>query len=198
MDLENFRITTVSGKQFYLADPQPEAMQLSDIVFALSRICRYGGHIHQRYADDIYSVLQHSVYVYRIMKKYLPKLQSAQLWALLHDATEAWYGDIVSPLKRMFPEYRELEDRAAVVVRDAFGIPFDDEIEHAVHWADQACWRIECVHVSANPAALLEGEPSVPFTLLDVDPDFYVWTPSEARARFLEAYAEVVPAILEN
>ena len=184
MDLENSRITTVSGKQFFLADPQPHAMDIEDVIWALSRICRYGGHLDTRFPDAIYSVLQHSVYVLWIMRKLYPDHVEGYLWALLHDATEAWYGDIVSPLKRMFPEYRKLEDRAAVVVQTAFNIPFNETIEAMVHRADQMCWRLECVHVSANPDALLEGEPSSPFTMLDVDPDFRIWTPTEARSRF--------------
>lgn len=191
MDLEKSRITTISGKRFYLADPQPEAMNMEDIIFSLSRICRYGGHIHPRYADEIYSVLQHCVYVLWIMRKLYPNNPHAYLWALLHDATEAWYGDIVSPLKRLFPEYRALEDRASVGVREAFCIPFTPAIESMVHTADQICWRIECVHVSANPDALLEGEPATPFTMLDIDPDFRIWTPTEARARFRAELARI-------
>jgi hypothetical protein len=192
MDLEKSRITTVSGKQFYLADPRPEAIDMSDIEFALSRVCRYGGHLAKCYVDDIYSVLQHSVYVYWILRKYKPKLARAFLWGLLHDATETWYGDVVSPLKKMFPEYRRLEDSAAVQVRIAFDIPFDKEIEEAVHWADQMCWLVECVHVSANPKKLLEGEPKPSFTMLDVDPDFFIWSPSYARAMFRAALSEIM------
>lgn len=198
MDLEHSRITTVSGKQFYLAKPTADSMVMADVIYALSRICRYGGHIHPRYADDIYTVLQHSVYVYRILRKAYPHLTRAFLWALMHDATEAWYGDIVSPLKAMFPEYSALEDRAAVVAREAFDIPYDDVIASAVHWADKICLRIECVHVSANPECLLKGEPESPFTMLDVDPDFFVWSPTYARQKFREALAEIRTMYAEN
>lgn len=191
MDLEHSRITTVSGKQFYLANPTADSMVMTDVIYALSRICRYGGHIHPRFGDDIYSVLQHSVYVYWILRKHRPDLAKAFLWALLHDGTEAWYGDIVSPLKRMFPEYSALEDRAAVTMREAFSIPYDQETADAVHWADKVCWRIECVHVSANPTQLLEGEPASPFTMLSVDPDFFVWSPSYARKMFRQALSEI-------
>lgn len=191
MDLENSRITTISGKQFYLADPRPEAMDMEDVIWALSRICRYGGHLDTKYQDAIYSVLQHSVYVLWIMRKLFPHHVDGYLWALLHDATEAWYGDIVSPLKRMFPEYRALEDCAAVVVQEAFNIPYNPTIGAMVHRADQMCWRLECVLVSANPDALLEGEPLSPFTMLEIDPDFRVWSPTEARARFREELANL-------
>lgn len=191
MDLQEGRITTVSGKQFYLANPRAEDIAITDVIYALSRICRYGGHLAMQHKDSIYSVLQHSVYVYWIVKKYRPEMAHAFMWALMHDATETWYGDIVSPLKRMFPEYRALEDTAAVQVRMAFNIPHDTEIEAVVGWADQVCWKIECVHVSSNPQALLEGETPVPFTMSDIDPDFYLWTPSEARARFIDALTEI-------
>jgi hypothetical protein len=191
MDLEKSAITTVSGKQFFLANPSAENMAMVDVVYSLSRICRYGGHLAPRHVDSIYSVLQHSVYVYHILKKYRPDMPKAFLWGLLHDATEAWYGDVVSPLKVMFPAYSRLEDRAAIEVRKAFNIPYNDEISDAVHWADQVCWRIECMEVSANPFALLVGQPIPDFAMSDIDPDFYLWPPSTARQNFRAALEEI-------
>ena len=44
------------------------------------------------------------------------------LAALLHDATEAYVGDMVRPLKRQMPQYQAAEDKVAWAIAEKFGI----------------------------------------------------------------------------
>lgn len=44
------------------------------------------------------------------------------LWALLHDATEAYVGDMVRPLKIQMPEYVEVEDNLMCMIAKKFGL----------------------------------------------------------------------------
>ncbi len=44
------------------------------------------------------------------------------LWALLHDATEAYMVDLPRPIKRYMPGYRSAENRLMEKVLDRFGI----------------------------------------------------------------------------
>lgn len=85
-------IQTLKGRRFWPADPRPEEVDIEEIAHALSNLCRFTGH-----CSEFYSVAQHSVFVWQIGGR-LPGRPG--LWYLLHDASEAYTGDINRPLKR--------------------------------------------------------------------------------------------------
>src|SRR4051812_20612492 len=84
---------TYTGRAFWPLDAQPEDVDPLDIAAALSMLCRYGGHVSR-----FYSVAEHCL----LMSEAVAPEHA--LWALLHDATEAYMGDMVRPLKRQMPE----------------------------------------------------------------------------------------------
>ena len=84
-----------------VAHPDPAAVNILDIAQALSMTCRYGGHCR-----DFYSVAEHSLLVHLIGVTGNPKNNLA---LLLHDAAEAYVGDLVTPLKRVL-RAKNLED----------------------------------------------------------------------------------------
>lgn len=102
-----------SGTRVYFQDPQPDEIHLGDITWALGCVPRFAGH-----ARETYTVAQHSVLVLEVMRELLdtwvpnadPDHRQAMLrTALLHDAPEAYLGDVVSPLKRLLTGYKEIE-----------------------------------------------------------------------------------------
>lgn len=107
---------TFTGRMLDLSDPRPGDVCLEDIAHHLARVCRFGGAIH-----DYYSVASHSVMVAAIVENYGLQTQRA---ALLHDAAEAYLGDMVSGLKRLCPQYREIEDLWAAAIETQFGVRF--------------------------------------------------------------------------
>ena len=116
-------ILTIGGEYFNFEDPSRSKFSIKDIAHALSHICRFNGH-----CKYLYSVAQHSVLVsYLVDDKYA-------LQGLLHDAHEAFVGDMTTMLKRLIPEYKIYEDIAAAEVRSRFGIPF--ELHESIHEAD--------------------------------------------------------------
>lgn len=116
---------TYTGKKILLSQFNVDDIDIEDIAHALSRICRYNGH-----CEHFYSVAEHSVYVSECCNPEDAK------WGLLHDAVEAYIGDMIRPLKyklSMAP-YLEIEDRLQKVVAEKFGLP--EEIPDSVHLAD--------------------------------------------------------------
>ncbi len=92
----------------------------------MSLISRFNGH-----TDRFYSVAQHSVLVSLAVPAELG------LWALLHDASEAYLGDVASPIKgsSTFRDYRRAEARLQTMIFESFGLFGDLPAE--VHEADR-------------------------------------------------------------
>jgi 5'-deoxynucleotidase YfbR-like HD superfamily hydrolase len=115
-------IVTRSGVYFDFENPDPATIHIEDIAWALAHTCRYGGH-----TTAFYSVAQHSVMVCRMVPPWLA------LTGLLHDASEAYVGDVVKPLKLLLPGYREIERRVERAIAERFGLfwPWHPAIKHA-------------------------------------------------------------------
>lgn len=113
---------TFSGKLIDLAAFESTDVRLVDISHALSMLNRFTGH-----STSPYSVAQHSVQVSRLLPDNLA------LWGLLHDASEAYLGDVSTPLKSLLPCYREIEERVQKVIARAFGLrwPMPDPVKTA-------------------------------------------------------------------
>lgn len=111
-------IQTYTGRKFHLADPEPSSVHITDIAIGLSRIPRFTGHTR-----DFYSVAQHSCLVESLMPSDTHALQ--RLVALLHDAHEAYIGDLSSPLKWLLRDYAN---------RDVLGL-IERNIQRAIHAA---------------------------------------------------------------
>ncbi len=105
-------IQTFTGRRFDLLDPQPEMVDIDDIAHALSMLCRFTGH-----TGKFYSVAQHSVLVSSLVPI------GDALVGLMHDATEAYVGDLSSPLKALLPEYKRIERGIWLAIADKFSLP---------------------------------------------------------------------------
>ena len=108
---------THSGRMVDLLNPTPEDVCLEDIAHHLARVCRFGGAV-----DRFYSVASHSVYVAANIVTDSSDLQRA---ALLHDAAEAYLGDMVSGLKAHVPVFRQVEHAWSRCVEQRFDVRFE-------------------------------------------------------------------------
>lgn len=120
--LKQSYIRTYCGVDFTIFSPQPEMILIEDIAHSLSRLCRYGGHCNQ-----FYSVARHS-----IITSYLVQPKFA-LEALMHDATEGYIGDCVTPLKKYMPQFNEIENSLYKVIAQKYGLsyPMSEETKNA-------------------------------------------------------------------
>lgn len=78
-----------SGAWIDLSDPKTEDIDIEDIAWSLAGILRFNGHLSTHI-----SVARHSLEVSRLVPAELG------LAALLHDAHEAYMGDVTRPVKR--------------------------------------------------------------------------------------------------
>ena len=86
-------IQTSKGRAFDLLNPTPEMVDLKVYVAeALARIPRFGGHV----MSGPYSVAQHSVIGANLLGRQGADIDTCAAF-LLHDAHEAYIGDISTP-----------------------------------------------------------------------------------------------------
>lgn len=87
-------------------------IDIQDIAHALSLTCRFNGH-----TKEFYSVAQHCY-----LASYLCEKDIA-IHVLLHDAAEAYVGDMVSPLKdAVGHDYKQIENKILSAIYEKFGI----------------------------------------------------------------------------
>lgn len=168
-------IQTWGGRPFWPLDPRPEEVYLEDIAHALGMVCRYGGH-----CDRFYSVAEHSFWV----SSHLP--DELKLWGLMHDASEAYLGDMVRPLKRCMPEYRTAELRVEQIIAERFGLswPMPEEVKQV----DTAMLLLERDQLMAPPPMAWYEDPDA----LRLEPfDLLCWDPFSACRAFLQQHAEL-------
>lgn len=169
-------ISTVTGRKFYYRDPTPDMVDIYDIACASSKICRYTGQI-----EEFYSVAEHSWFTSYLV----PRPWALQ--ALLHDATEAYVQDLARPLKRLLPDYKEIEDRIwALAIAPKFNLP--RIMSPIVKKADMAMFAAEVPvlqpWVIGDPDYDMGPEPAAPVKL-------HLWEHKEARAMFTARYREL-------
>ncbi len=171
---------THSGIAWNLLDPDPESVRIEDIAHALSNQCRYNGH-----CKEFYSVAEHSV---RVASCLPPKHQLA---GLLHDAAEAYIGDIVRPLKPLLRDYRAIEEATTRAVLDGLGLS-DLQVNHeVVKYADRS---IILATEGRDLMDITQWEIWAPdlyhdkFVESALDEVIVPWSNHEARRRFMDAY----------
>lgn len=141
-------IQTYTGIAFDLAEPRPDMFSIIDIAHALSNICRFTGHTRH-----FYSVAHHSLIASHMVRK-----PHYQLEGLMHDAAEAYYGDMSTPLKKTLAgfghdPYAELVEKAERAMADRFGLRYPWPLE--VHEADGLLLAVERRDVM-NPSVDVE------------------------------------------
>ena len=181
-------IQTASGRQFFLLDPRAEDVEPFDVAHALSLTCRFAGHTREHY-----SVAQHSVLVGQLVP---PELE---VHALLHDAAEAYLGDITRPLKQALAllhpgaetsPYDAITERVDAAIAERFGMRALDAHEHdAIKRADIVALATERRDVVTRPLgnhawSVLEGVSPAPTVILPLHP-------GAARERWLRRFMDL-------
>lgn len=167
---------TYFNRQVNLLDPDPKQIDLGDITHALSKLCRFAGHI-----PKFYSVAQHSVLVAN--RCYELGGMGAAKWGLLHDAAEAYIGDLIWPIKTApgLAEYRMIEKRIMNAIATKFGLPIDPP--PCVREADCAVFLAETRDFRGDPEWARERIDGSPWPITPIVPK----GPMGAKSLFRDA-----------
>lgn len=166
-------IQTYTGKQVWPLNPRVEDVCVEDVAHALANQCRFTGHTRQ-----FYSVAQHSF----LASDHCPE---APLWALLHDAAEAYLCDVSRPVKGYLTNYREAEERLERVIAEKFGLP----------WPMPEAVKVIDLKLLATERRDLMNTPPIPWvSTRDVEPlaeRVVPWPAAVAEDLFLMRFREL-------
>jgi hypothetical protein len=168
---------TYTGRVFYPTSPLAEEIDPVDIAHSLSLQCRYGGHV-----DRFYSVAEHCV----LMSEWVAPENA--LYALLHDATEAYVSDVPRPLKGHLPEYKAIEDRVWDSIAEYF------KIDRAI---PEQVWEADNRILLTERAELLSKTKHKWFQDGKIDPlpvQVTGWYPKSAEVLYLQRLEELLNA----
>lgn len=181
-------IITHTGHKFHLTEDKMgnNPIHVEDIATALAKQCRFNGH-----SQGFYSVAEHSVRVSTEVPHNLAFV------ALLHDAAEAYVGDLVSPVKRQCPEFERIEKLVQCRILDALGVPHHYMTGHErmlIKEADQLAlaiemqefWGLGNLPEWAQDMLLRKGRTGPPNGVMCLD-----W--QAARLAFIERFNQLNP-----
>lgn len=196
---------TYSGKQFWPLAPRVQDVELEDIAHALSNICRFNGHCKR-----FYSVAEHSLLVLGEVRRMIARGKVTEhprllKLALLHDAAEAYLGDIIRPVKHglVFEfigddaclPFNRAEAEVRRVILAALGAnayTLEEQDLSGGHW--EAVCKADAVLLATEARDLMEAPPAPWEKLPPPAEEIYIgsnieyataWAPQAAKYLFL-------------
>lgn len=175
-------LTTYWCKDVDLLAMKPEDFNIEEIAHALSLQCRYNGHTAR-----FYSVAEHSVRVSEAIDRELQDASPtgrAQLAfeGLMHDAAEAYTGDIVSPLKlQIGAEFSPIEGAIERALSIRYGMPL--EMSAIVHRYDTILYSTEVRDLFINERVAHTAKEFPP-----LKDKILPWTHRVAEVKFLKRF----------
>jgi hypothetical protein len=163
-------LETVSGKLVDVTNPQSHQISIDDIAWGISRISRFCG---ATITEIPYNVAQHSIFVAEEVQAILHDAQNNSLngypelkqtteldlvmklsWSndtaifgLIHDAAEAYTGDVPSPIKKLpelQPVFKSIEQKLMLAVYEHLGMTKPTALQEIIiKHADKIAQRIE-------------------------------------------------------
>jgi 5'-deoxynucleotidase YfbR-like HD superfamily hydrolase len=168
-------IETWNGVHFHFEDSNPEEVNIEDIAHALSLQCRFNGHV-----DRFYSVAEHCV----LMSHLVP--EELAFAALLHDAGEAYVGDMAHPIKmsKFGSSFEKLEEVVLRAICTKFNIPYADTQRDDLKLMDRRLCASEAQE-------LFKSVPgwTAKYKAAELKPEG--WTPKQAEKYYLRRFKEL-------
>lgn len=165
-------VPTFTGRSVVLTAPTADSIDIQDIAQGLSLQCRWVGQI-----GAFYSVAQHSV-----LCSYMCDPGDA-LAGLLHDAAEAYMGDVSRPVKALvgMDGYAACEAHLTTIILQRFGL--SGRVPLSVEKADDELCLIEAHELFPKPPEWAL-DVQWPLTRMRIQP----WNSWSARIEFLRRF----------
>ena len=163
-------ILLFGGSYFDFEAPETSAFTIEDIAHGLAMTCRFAGQ-----CSRFYSVAQHCVH----LSENVPPEHAYQ--GLMHDAAEAFVGDMAKPLKVMLPEFSAIEKSVEAVVFKRFNVstPLPTTIKEA-----------DILMLVTEQHQLMKNRDDWEYCRGRTPLDFQIpsWSPGIAKSRFLKRF----------
>ena len=161
-----------NGTKFDYLNPDFSQITIEEIAHSLANQCRYIGHTKFHY-----SIAQHSVYC-----SYLAP-EEYKYAALMHDICESIAIDVPSPLKKLLPDYQQLEQKLEKGLWAKFGLdwPMHPEVKD-----------VDTIMLATELKQLMPGEDYLNLLCFPADLIIEEMTPKEAKKLFLDDYYQLV------
>ena len=177
-------MSTYSVEKVDILNPDPLSINIEDIAHALSLQCRYNGH-----CNKFYSVAEHSILAARMFKaRYGIKFECDFIYTLMHDAAEAYVGDLISPVKSELLPFIIIETRFLNTIKDRFGFSWMWYNKKRVKQVDRWMLATEMDQLFDDGVFcedILSGDD-----LCGPDIKLKFWKPKKAEKEFLKAFRE--------
>lgn len=160
-------------------------VSIRHIAHSLSQSCRYNGA-----TVDYYSVAEHCVLLARWYRKNALSWHQLEfcLALLLHDAAEAYVGDIIAPLKLYCPWIKEIETSLDKEIFRAFNLDFTNELHKEIKKYDLMI-RNDEIERLIYPFDKRENKLSV---------NIKCWNPKRAEHEFINEFELIQRKIKEK
>lgn len=179
---------------FDIFNPDPSLIDINDIAHALSLTCRFGGHCR-----SFYSVAQHSVLVAEWMYKNFSPQKCAMIGmiGLLHDAAEAYVGDIPRPIKRSLINFDKMEFDILQMIYEKYGVW--DFYEEEVFIKPDSVQFVDDILLSTERRDLMKsgvmGWVKLP---PPITKKIRLWKPQKAEKKFINLFNKYMAIIQKS
>jgi hypothetical protein len=193
---------TLSGAKWDLITPDKDKVNWRDIAHSLGMLCRFNGHVRQ-----FYSVAEHSCHVHDLVSDLNDPILS--LTALIHDAHEAFVGDITTPLAMALGDFdgialdaiREIKDKHDAILFEAAGLTGGAESVRSADQIKKMVKKADLIMLATERKALLVKSPAPWGTFDAIEPSTDVkiecWTPSRAASEFGARWVHAHIAVMD-
>jgi len=150
-----------------------DKIHIDHIATALSNICRFNGMI-----KNFYSVAQHSCFCVDLAYSEGETDPEFLLSVLLHDASEAYTGDIIKPIKIVLGDkFKIIEDSVSNAISKKFNINLEEN-HNKIKIYDSMAYEVE-KHLKNNNC-------------------FECWSNKKSKKKFLKEFKKYAKYICPN